>query len=177
MRDMTIRKAIGLDVGCKSGATLPGLQAWAAGWDGIELDAHRRYWSGHTRRAVGEAVAATLPGSRYLAGDVCGLSGRYQRITWFLPFLFSEPLEAWGLPLRYLAPEKTLAHVLSLLEEGGFLLILNQGEAEAEEQGRLLQEAGAASASLGRVESLLSPYKKARYGWRVGPAPAVAIRN
>jgi hypothetical protein len=171
IQDISVRNKIGLDVGCKSGATLPGLHVWAPGWDGIELDAHRRYWMGHTRRAVGEAVAARLPGSRYLAGDVRSLRGRYQRITWFLPFLFPEPLEAWGLPARYLAPEQTLAHVLSLLEPGGFLLILNQGEEEADEQGRLLQAAGAPAEALGKVESLLSPYKKSRYGWRVGPAP------
>ncbi len=170
-QNVSTQHRIGLDVGCKSGATLPGLQVWSPGWDGIELDAHRRYWLGHTRRAVGEAVAATLPGCRYLAGDVRSLRGHYRRITWFLPFLFPEPLEAWGLPGRYLAPEQTLGHVLSLLEPGGFLLILNQGEEEAEEQGRLLHAAGAPAEALGKVESLLSPYKKTRYGWRVGPAP------
>ncbi|HNH49882.1 MAG TPA: hypothetical protein PKY30_22755, partial [Myxococcota bacterium] len=110
--NISTQHKVGLDVGCKSGATLPGLHVWAPGWDGIELDAHRRYWLGHTRRAVGEAVAATLPGSRYLAGDVRSLRGHYPRITWFLPFLFPEPLEAWGLPARYLAPEQTLVHVL-----------------------------------------------------------------
>jgi hypothetical protein len=91
--------ARGLDVGAKYGAYLPGLATFAPGaWDVIERDAHRRYVTGHTRRSVGEAIAARFPGCRYLAGDVRALSGSYARITWFLPFVVPEPHLAWGLP-------------------------------------------------------------------------------
>ncbi|MCB1777958.1 MAG: hypothetical protein KDI50_11035 [Candidatus Competibacteraceae bacterium] len=60
----------GLDIGCKNGCYLPGLQAWSGGpWDGVELDAHRRYWTLTTRRAHGEYVARALPDCRSLAND------------------------------------------------------------------------------------------------------------
>ena len=72
----------GLDIGCKNGCYLPGLQAWSGGrWDGVELDAHRRYWTLTTRRAHGEFVARSLPGCRYLAGNLLEVRGRYGFIT------------------------------------------------------------------------------------------------
>lgn len=155
-----------LDIGCKNGCYLPGLQAWSGGsWHGVELDAHRRYWTLTTRRARGEFVARSLPGCRYTAGDVLDLQGPYGFITWFLPFLHATPLRVWGLPDRFLLPLRLLAHVWTLLPPGGSLLVINQGEAEAESQDRLFREAGISARSLGWVESPLSPFRRPRWGW------------
>ncbi len=153
----------GLDVGAKNGATLPGLATFGGTWDAIEVDAHRRYWNLRTRRAVGEAMAGAFPGCRFLAADVRTLTGSYDLVTWFLPFVFADPHRAWGLSARLFDPAGTLAHVVSLVAPGGTLFLVNQGEAEAEEQRRLLPEAE----SLGRIESPLSPYRRPRYGFRL----------
>lgn len=156
-----------LDIGCKNGGYLPGLQAWSGGsWHGVELDAHRRYWTLTTRRAHGEFVVRHLPGCRYIAGDLLELRGNYGFITWLLPFLHETPLRIWGLPRRFLKPLTLLAHAWTLLPPGGRLLVINQGEAEATLQGRLFREAGITAQALGLVESPLSPFQRPRFGWR-----------
>lgn len=160
------RSAPALDIGCKNGGYLPGLQAWSGGaWDGVELDAHRRYWTLTTRRAHGESIARSLPGCRYLAGDVRDLRGSYGFITWFLPFLHEAPLQAWGLPRRFLMPLALLEHAWTLLTPGGRLLVINQGEREAELQKQFFQQTRITAQSLGRVESPLSPFQRPRFGW------------
>jgi SAM-dependent methyltransferase len=155
-----------LDIGCKNGCYLPGLWAWSGGpWDGVELDAHRRYWTLATRRAHGEWIARRLPGCRYLAANLLDLRGAYGFVTWFLPFLHEAPLRAWGLPRRFLQPVRLLEHVRTLLAPGGRLLVVNQGEAEAERQERLFREIGIAASPAGRIESPFSPFRRPRFGW------------
>ncbi|HRY18388.1 MAG TPA: hypothetical protein P5149_08280 [Candidatus Competibacteraceae bacterium] len=156
-----------LDIGCKNGGYLPGLQTWSGSpWHGVELDAYRRYWTLTTRRAHGEFVARSLPGCRYIAGDLLDVRGSYGFITWFLPFLHEAPLKIWGLPRQFLRPLDLLVHAWTLLAPGGCLLVVNQGEAEAARQHLLFQELGIAAQALGRVESSLSPFQKPRFGWR-----------
>jgi hypothetical protein len=160
-----------LDVGAKNGAMLAGLAtALPRGWDAVELDAHRRYLWGSTRRVYGEAVARTFPGCRFIAGDVRALEGPWAFVTWFLPFLTPAPLEAWGLPKRFLVPLELLRHVTARIRPGGALVVVNQGEDEAEHQRALFTKLGGALESLGRVESVLSPFTRPRFGWRWRPA-------
>ena len=167
-----------LDVGSKNGAYLPGLAtAWPHGWDAVELDAHRRYWTLRTRRAHGEAMAGAFPGCRFHAADVRSLDGSYARITWFLPFVHPDAHAAWGLAPATFAPAELLAHVLERLTPDGRMLVVNQGEAEAEAQGALFArslavastgpDATFTSTALGRIDSDLSPFRKPRFGWIV----------
>lgn len=157
-----------LDVGSKNGCYLPGLAtAVPRGWDAVELDAHRRYAWGATRRAYGEAMARRFEGCRFIAGDVSVLEGPWALVTWFLPFVSEAPLAAWGLPLRCFAPEALLRHVLDRLVPGGTLLIVNQGQDEAEAQAALFERIGVRATPLGRLDSVLSPFRRERFGWRV----------
>jgi hypothetical protein len=162
----------GLDVGAKNGCTLPGLAtSHPGGWDAVELDAHRRYLWGSTRRVYGEALARHFAGCRFIAGDVRALTGPYACITWFLPFLTHRPLEAWGLPARFLEPDALLAHVVSLLGPAGVLLVVNQGPAEAALQHEAFQRLGLRAEHLGPITSPLSPFSRERLGFRfVKPA-------
>lgn len=157
-----------LDVGAKYGAYLPGLATFAPGaWDVIERDAHRRYVTGHTRRAVGEAIAARFAGCRYLAGDVRAHHGSYALVTWFLPFVVLDPHVAWGLPASLFDPTGTLAAVLRLVTPGGQLFVVNQGDDEADVQAALFASAGVLAERIGRIESDLSPFSRPRVAWRV----------
>lgn len=142
---------------CRLGRAVP--------WDGVELDAHRRYWTLTTRRAHGEWVAHALPECRYLAGNLLDLHGGYSFITWFLPFLHAAPLRIWGLPDRFLMPRRLLDHAWTLLAPGGRLLVINQGESEVERQAELFEQAGIVARALGRIESPLSPFQRPRYGF------------
>jgi SAM-dependent methyltransferase len=163
----------GLDVGSKNGCTLPGLAtASPRGWDLVELDAHRRYLWGATRRAYGEALAACFPDCRYHAADVLTLPGPWAVVTWFLPFLTEGPLRAWGLPARFLQPERLLEHVCRRVLPGGALLVVNQGEAEAALQATLFERLGLSPRALGPVESPLSPFRLRRHGFLWRPPPS-----
>ncbi len=157
----------GLDVGSKNGSILPALIAASARpWDLVELDAHRRYIDFSTRAAHGRAIARAYPACRYLAGSVEALDGSYAVITWILPFVHEGPLRAWGLPHRYFTPQKLLRHVANLLAPGGVLLIINQGEGERDTQRELFAELGLTPDELGQLDGPLSPFRRARYGFR-----------
>jgi hypothetical protein len=110
---------------------------------GIEVDGCRLTASGTTCRDAGLARCAALPGRhRYLVEDVFEHRDRYQMIVWIHPFLDEERLLEWGLPRRFLQPRKMLEHVLSLLEPGGLLMIVNQEKSEREQQRALFDALG-----------------------------------
>ncbi|MFT3708577.1 MAG: hypothetical protein QM817_13075 [Archangium sp.] len=156
-----------LDVGSKNGTYLPGLvTAQPRGWDACELDAHRRYAWGATRRAYGERMASAFEGCEFHARDVRELEGPWSLVTWFLPFLSEGPLDAWGVPRTHFAPASLLDHVAKRLVPGGVMLIVNQGEREAELQEALLRATPSLSyEKLGAIESPLSPFRSKRFGF------------
>lgn len=158
----------GLDIGCRNFSHLPALSAFLPGaWDGVELDAYARYWSGHTRRACGEWIAQQRPHCHYIAGSLLDVHDRYDVIVWVLPFVLAEPLRRWGLPERYFQPAALLRHALGLLKPEGEMFIVNQGEFEADEQRRLLAEAGIPFNELGELHSVFSPFRNQRFGWLI----------
>lgn len=158
----------GLDIGAGGWSYLPALSAWSRiPWDGVELDAHRRYWTLATRRGHAEYMLRISEGSRYLPGSLFDLSGSYSGITWFLPFVTPGPLRAARLPDRFFQPNALLRHAWSLLEPGGFLFILNQGKEEADAQRRLFEDERLIAEALGEVTSPFSPFQKDRFGWRL----------
>lgn len=157
----------GLDVGSKNGSSLPALAAFSrCPWDLVEIDAHRRYWDFTTRRAHGEWMARRFAGSRFVAGSVVDLFGKYDLVTWVLPFVRPGPLESWGLPRRLFAPEELLRHVIGRVAPGGTLLVINQGDVERETQAHLFAKIGVSAEDLGRVESALSPFIRPRFAFR-----------
>jgi hypothetical protein len=158
----------GLDIGAAAWSYLPALVAWSGGpWDGVELDAHRRYWTLATRRAHAEYMCRLCPACRYRPGSLLDVHGRYRCITWFLPFVRPAALAAARLPARFFQPQALLAHALTLLAPGGQLLIVNQGEKEAAAQSALLKALGRPATELGALTSVLSPFTQPRYGWLV----------
>lgn len=162
-----------LDIGSRNWAYLPGLRTYAPlPWDGVELDAHQRYFDLTTRRAHGEAMAARHADCRYLARSLLAVRGEYALITWLLPFVHPAALRRWGLPERYFQPRALLSHAWELLGAGGAMLIVNQGEEERDIQGGLLEQAGVPATPLGELVSVLSPFRKTRYGWWVVRAAA-----
>lgn len=159
---------IGLDIGCRNFSHLPALSSFArCPWHGVELDADGRYWNGYTRRAYGKWMAAQREGSRYIPGSLLEIEGNYKTIVWILPFVLPEPLEHWGLPARFFQPLQLLQQAWKLLSDNGVMLIVNQGELEAEEQQQLFATLGITAKPLGELGSVFSPFKKRRYGWEI----------
>ncbi len=156
-----------LEVGAKNGSMIPALATFTSGGcDAVELDAHRRYLWGSTRRAYGEALASAFPDCRFIAGDVRTLEGPWSLVTWWLPFLSEAPLRAWGLPPRFLEPRALLEHLTRRVAPGGVLFVVNQGEGEAELQAALFRELGLEAERLGPIVSELSPFRLPRFAMR-----------
>ena len=70
----------------------------------------------------------------------------------------------WGLPKKYFYPEKLLAHAVTLLKEKGQMLIVNQGEYEAQVQKELLEKLDILYSDLEEISSEYFQYKHKRYG-------------
>jgi hypothetical protein len=108
---------------------------------GVEIDegrvdrGARRSWGELARARLGRLGAE----HRYHGGDLLRFGERCQVITWIHPFLDLETLLEWGLPARFFAPKELLLHLLSLLDPGGLLLIVNQERAESEAELELLR--------------------------------------
>jgi len=166
-----------LDVGAKNWSYITGLVAFLEAidinsyhLDGVELDVGRRYLSGHTRGQVARAHSQSIVNATYHSGSIHDWAQPAQIITSFLPFVFEEPHRAWGLPKKYFQPVEFLEHLLCLLiPETGILIVVNQGEEEADEQEKLFQLlAQRIPMAWHQVDILDSPfmnYRYARYGW------------
>jgi hypothetical protein len=156
-----------LDVGCRAWWNLPGNHSFRpAPWVGIELDGHQRYIDGTTRAGLARHRAERFEGAAYQTGSVMDLEGPFDLIFWLLPYITPGAFDADRLPARFYGPAPLLDHVLSLLSDGGTLLIVNQGEMEARVQRELLASREVEVRDLGRLESLWSASGPDRYALR-----------
>ncbi|KAF0192734.1 MAG: Uncharacterized protein FD165_504 [Gammaproteobacteria bacterium] len=156
----------GLDIGASSWSYLPALAtATNRQWDGVEIDAHRRYWTLATRRAHAEFMCHRYPGCRYFPRSLLGVDGSYACITWFLPFVMPAALHAWRLPRRFYQPDLLLQHAWSRLLPDGLMFVVNQGDRETAEQRRLFTNHGIPANFVGELTSVFSGFSQPRYAW------------
>ncbi len=165
-----------LDAGSKNWSYVDALDAFvrrhtpgAYRLDGVELDPNRRYQDFTTREQAAQAYAKPLIHAQYHGMDLMDWGRKAQIISHFLPFVVKEPLLSWGLPLAYFQPQALLRHLCELLEPGGLLLIVNQGEWEAEAQEKLLLDVQFSARlkvkNLGQLPASFIEYQYPRYGW------------
>lgn len=133
--------------------------------DGVEIDAYRLYSNFYSRYEYAKFYISDLKGTNYYPDDLLNIQGEYDYIVWFLPFVTKYPLKHWGLPENLFMPEKLLEHAYSLLKKE--MLIINQGEAEAQVQKNLLDASGIKYQELGILKSDALEYKNDRYGFRI----------
>jgi len=114
---------------------------------GIEIDAHRVYRSLHSRADVARYYLSLIPEQsvthRYLAADFLTHDDVYDVVTWFKPFLTDYAHLRWGLPAHLLRPEPMVKHLLDRLAPGGFAVVVNQNDHEADIQRDLFTRANA----------------------------------
>lgn len=160
-----------LDIGCKNWFYAKGEYDFYKQFstnlvlDGVELDAFRLYSNFYSRYEVAKFYTKDLENVKYIVGDLLDVTGDYDYITWFLPFVHKTPLKLWGLPERYFCPEKLLTHAYNLLNQGGQMLIVNQGEKERDIQKELFEKLEMPYIELGEIESEFFAYKNKRYGF------------
>ncbi|MBS4029460.1 MAG: hypothetical protein KGZ58_12590 [Ignavibacteriales bacterium] len=139
---------------------------------GIELDANRLYRDFYRRRDYAHSYIEHLPKAKYIAGNVFTHKKKYDVVSCFLPFVFPEPCLKWGLPLRFFSPTEFLSHLVSLLNENGVLLIINQDEDEFIAQGKLFESIQERDGDIvqvewkGKLSDSFMEYIYPRYGWR-----------
>ena len=159
-----------LDIGSKNWFYAKGEYAFFADFakeiflDGVEIDAYRLYSNFYNRYEVAKYYTKDLKNINYIAGNLLDIDDKYDYIIWFLPFVLKEPHMMWGLPKKYFYPEKLLAHAVTLLKEKGQMLIVNQGEYEAQVQKELLEKLDILYSDLEEISSEYFQYKHKRYG-------------
>ncbi len=109
---------------------------------GVEIEGHRRYRDGHTRRDYAAGYLARWPNARLLIADYAGLEQPADFITAWFPFVTAPAILAWRLPLAMLAAESLLRRIRSNLRREGVFLMVNHGSAEAAVAARYCDAAG-----------------------------------
>ena len=127
---------------------------------GVELDAFRLYANFYSRLEVAKFYTKNLENTQYLAKNLLEINQKQDYIIWILPFVSVNPLKYWGLPKRFFEPEKLLNHAYNLLNENGQMLIINQGEIEAELQREFLEKLNVSYKFLGKIKSSYFKYQK-----------------
>lgn len=135
--------------------------------DGVEIDAYRLYSNFYNRYEVAKYHTKSLKNTKYIAGNLLDLKDKYDYIIWFLPFVLIEPHKAWGLPKNYFYPKRLLKHAYNLLNTGGQLLIINQGDIEAKAQKSMLDELKIPYTYLGEIKSDHFEYQNSRFGYLI----------
>ena len=162
-----------LDIGCKNWFYAKAQYDFFKGFssnfvlDGVELDAHRLYSNFYSRYEVAKYYIKDLKNTNYIIGNLLDINKKYDYITWFLPFVSYKPHKFWGLPKKYFNPEKLLSHAISLLNDGGQMIIVNQGEKERDIQKELLLEQDIYFEFLGEIKNKYYNFENKRFGFLI----------
>lgn len=135
--------------------------------DGVEIDGYRLYSNLYSRFEVAKYYIKDLKNTNYIVDDLLNINKKYDYITWFLPFITYEPLKYWGLPKRYFCPERLFNHALGLLNSGGQMLIVNQGEKERDIQKQMLINSKTHFEFLGEIKNEFYQFENKRFGFIV----------
>ena len=168
-----------LDIGSKNWAYVKGEYDFFKNYsnqlilDGVEIDAYRLNSNFYSRYEIAQFYIKNLhgvnqgvnQGVNYYPDNLLNINKKYNYIIWLLPFITIYPLQKWGLPKKYFMPEKLLEHAYKLLNKQ--MLIVNQGEEEAEIQKNMLDNLGIEYKKLGTIESQALEFKNSRYGFLV----------
>ncbi|OGH98170.1 MAG: hypothetical protein A2104_05990 [Candidatus Melainabacteria bacterium GWF2_32_7] len=130
---------------------------------GIEIDPFRVYTNLYSRYDYAKYHIRNLENTNYIKGDLMHHEGKYDYITWFLPFVSQKPLLNWGLPLKYFKPEEMLSKAYNLLKRDGKMIIVNQGEEEYSVQKELLKFLNIKYNDKGVFESIFLDYNYKRF--------------
>jgi len=135
----------------------------AVALEGYEADPYRVYADLRSRCDHALGHLRGLQGAVYLPRAFTAQPGRFQLILMLFPFVFEQDHLEWGLPGRLFRPDELLRAAWDSLGPGGTLLIVNQGQAEHEQQRQRLRAAGIPIAAAFRQDDLLFKYRCERF--------------
>lgn len=151
------RNASVIDVGSKNFSYAAALHAFfhPENLTGIEIDAYKLYHDGHSRYDYARYFSNQLPNTFYLAEDFCRLNLNADIITCFYPFVFIEPLLAWTLPIKHFKPAEIFNRMAKCLNKHGLLVLVSQGDDEAEKAKDLTKKSGLTLVGIHREQELI----------------------
>ncbi len=157
-----------IDIGCRNWSYVKGenayLEKYCSNLDlsGIEIDYNRLYFNLFSRC---EAAKFYMKGTsaNYIKGDFLNINKKFDCMLWFLPFIFEETQEKYGLPIKNFSPEKLLLHAYELLNDNGRIFIVNQGKLEHEAQIDMCKKFSIPFYDIGKIESLFLHYNNERF--------------
>lgn len=154
------------DVGCANFAYAAALHAFfhPARLIGVDVEGHRLYRDGHSRIDYAAGYLSRFDQASFLVADYRKLELAADVVTAWFPFLTATAILAWRLPLSLLEPQSLIERIYHNLNPGGWLVMINHGEAEAAAAHKLCDQAGLALAWRRTNASSLSAYR---------PQPAV----
>lgn len=131
---------------------------------GYESDPYRLYADFHSRMDHALMHLRGLPETvQYVPQPFQRQPASLDLALLLFPFVFLEDHLRWGLPVHRFAPLFLLVDAWESLRPGGWLVIVNQGEAEHHAQRAMLAEAAIRPAASLRFESPLYRYDLPRY--------------
>lgn len=137
--------------------------------EGYEADAYRVYADFHSRYDHALANIGSLEGVHYNPHSFRATADRADLITLFFPFVFEEDHIAWGLPRSNFQPVPLLSSAWKSLVSGGYLLVVNQGEREHQQEQAFFSKCHIPIRLLLKMDDLLFKYDYDRYIILAGP--------
>jgi len=130
---------------------------------GYEADPYRVYANWHSRYDHALAYTANLSGTSYIPEPFKPIRQNWDAALLFFPFVFLKDHLEWGLPQDSHNPQKLLEQAWDSLRPGGILLVVNQGQEEAQAQQKMLASANIHVIESFEFQSLFYRYSLPRY--------------
>ena len=146
-RKLPNRPLVVADVGARNFSFGPVLEAFfeengvESEVHGIELDAHRRMADFRTRAAYGSFYAKRMRNGHFHAMDFLKWEKPLDVIFLLNPFVTSDPVLQWGLPLSVLSPQQIFVQCRKLVGNG-WLIVSAPNEEEFEISLNLARDVG-----------------------------------
>jgi hypothetical protein len=136
---------------------------------GYEVDPYRVYADFHSRYDHALANIGELVDVEFIPFGFMRQSANADLVTMFFPFVFISDHQEWGLPARHFEPARLVDDAWNSLRAGGYLLIVNQGDAESTQQLATLRDLKIPVLDHFKMDDLLFKYEYDRYIILAGP--------
>jgi hypothetical protein len=109
---------------------------------GVEVEGHRIYYNGYSRRDYAQGYVRNLPQTSFVIADYAQYQQPADTIVVWYPFVTPAPVLAWRMPLTFFAPQALFARIAMNLNPSGVFVMVNQGPEEADVAADHCRQAG-----------------------------------
>lgn len=109
---------------------------------GVEVEGHRIYYNGYSRRDYAQGYVRNLPQTSFVIADYAQYQQPADTIMAWYPFVTPAPVLAWRMPLTFFAPLALFARIAMNLNPSGVFVMVNQGPEEADVAADHCRQAG-----------------------------------